>query len=517
MRRQAEKKLIRIGVLVCLLFVTGTTPGLPEERIRGTNRHYRTGDWTTWSSMRYIRHICIAPDRVYFATTGGIGCYNPFSQSWEDPYTVSSGLASADIELVAFDENSGYLWCTQSEGISYLGPATQIWTNLFYDEIGLGDKERALSIGFGNDHKIYLVTSQGRWLSAFASTGQFEWTVPPGEAEIRWFGKAVSMEPPPSYLFLPHGLWYNAEEQKIGDGRNRVFPLTFWQRDPWNTLWIATWGLGAARADQLTLQYKPLPYGLWDDAVDVFAYDDNSLWLGGEQRYAGRGGMTRWEVGRREPEYYEPRYITGFDDDRITAMAFDEEYLWFGTKNGLTRYDLNRQNWRTLSQVDHLPDPRITYLCLDKEYVWVASEAGLARILLSSVGNSDSLQVDIIDQRQLGRMFISSLAVQGDTLWVGTEFGLYWYDTRVDSGDFFNAGVFPVNQKIHALYSYGEEVWFGTSFGIAGFNSRSGEWFGPPAQRLESAGDIYWMEADESSIWAATSQGVLRYDRSGMR
>jgi len=506
-----------LTAVLILLWVAGAA-AQSEGRIRGTNRHYRHGDWTTWSSMRHIRHLCLSQERLYLATTGGIGCFNFFSQQWEEPHTVSSGLASADIGLVAWDENSGFLWCTQSEGISYLGPASGVWTNLFYDEIGFYDRESVSSIGFGVNHQIFLVTSRGRSLAGHSNGGGFEWgATPRPEEEVKWFGEAAAVDPPPPHLFLPPGYYYDEQERVITDSHGRRYPLTCWLRDAWNTLWIGTWGLGAARVDLVSARFEALPYGLWDDAVDVLAFDQGALWAGGDQGQTGGGGLTRWEIGIRNPEYYEPRYITGFSDDRITAMAFDEEAFWFGTRNGLTRYDLDRRSWRTLSQVDHLSDPRITHLYLDEEYLWVASEAGLSRILKASAGRRDSLVVDIIDPRQLGDLRISFLAPQGDTLWVGTEYGLYWYNVSADSGEFYGDGFFPANQEIDAVVCYGDEVWFGTSYGIAGFNARNGEWFAPPAQRLERLGRIFWMEVDGFSVWAAGERGVQRYDREGLR
>ncbi|HPR86430.1 MAG TPA: hypothetical protein PL181_00265 [bacterium] len=506
------------ALFILLLLAAVTLPGLAEERIRGTNRHYREGDWTTWSSLRYIRQLCVAPDRIYFATTGGIGCYNPLSQRWETPQTVSSGLASADIDLVAFDENSGFLWCVQQEGLSYLGPASRIWTNLFYDELGFHFEERAVALGFGSDHFLYGITSAGRAFASYGTSGSLEWDRSPGaEVTVQWYRRTAAPEPPLPHLFVPPGYFYDDQARAITDLHNRRFPLTFWQQDSWNSLWVATWGLGAARVDLLTGRYQPLPYGLWDDAVAAMAWDQETLWVGGDQNLQGFGGMTRWQVDRSDPEFIEPRYLTGFGDDRITAMAFDSRYLWFGTRNGLTRYDQQHDSWRTLGQAEHLPDARITHLCMDQEYLWIATASGLARLRTFALGKKDSLAIDQIDLRRLGSLRISFLAPQGDTLWVGTETGLYGYNTRTDSGFFYSEGFFPVQQPIDAVACWGDEVWFGTAAGIAGFNTRTGTWFAPPAQRLESAGTIHWMEADEASVWVASDQGVLRYDRAGLR
>lgn len=513
-----DRARTRRSLLLPLLVLLAAAPAPAQERIRGTNRHYRPGDWVTWSSSRHVRQICVAPDRIYFATTGGITCFNPFSQRWEEPMTVSSGLASGDIELVGYDEQSGYLWCAHPLGVSHFGPASQVWENYFYDEIGLGRDDRVVSLGFADDRMVWLATRSGRFYASHGSSGDFmPVDPPPSEQRIRWYGAAAAAEPPPPYLFLPNGFYYDQQEQIITDSHNRRFRLTDWVRDPWQNLWIATWGLGAARVDLPSSRYYPLPFGLWDDAVDALGFDQDALWLAGDQESRQPAGMTRWQIGEREPEYFEPRYLTGFSDDRITAMAFDEKNLWFGTRNGLTRYEISRRLWQSYDETDHLSDVRITDLHLDDRYLWIASSAGLSRLHRRTLAQKDSLRIEIIDPRNLGRQAIYRLAAQGDTLWVGTEWGLYWYDAASDTGAFWTEGFFPEQQAIRAVTTWADEVWFGTDEGIAGFNPRTGEWFAPPAQRYDIPGRINRMTADGASVWAATEEGVLRYERESKR
>ena len=352
-------------------------------------------------------------------------------------------------------------------------------------------------------------------LAAYGTSGQFEPAAPPDSGiEVKWFGQAAAEEPPPPHLFLPQGYWYDDQKRVISDIHSRRFPLTFWLRDSWNNLWIATWGLGAAHVDLLSSRYQPLPFGLWNDSVEIMAYDQDALWLGGTQEDAGSSGLTKWEVGSREPEYLEPRFITGFSDDRITAMAFDDHNLWFGTRNGLTRYDLNKDIWRSYSQVDHLSDPRITDLYLDDLYLWVASEAGLSRILKSSVGKKDSLVVEIIDFPRLGRMHISFFAPQGDTLWAGTDFGLYYYNSSTTAG---RSGVAAI---ILPVRPFGQWSVTRTRFGLAPIRALPDSTPGPASglPRLHSgwrasAASTGWMQMPTLFGWRANRGPSVTIER----
>ena len=157
-KRENNYALWFIALFVFSIFRSGQA----EIRIRETNRHYQQGDWITYSTTRFIRNISIGERYVYFATTGGITRYNFFSNKWDFPWTISNGLADNNISLVAKDSNTGFLWCTHELGISYLEPASQLWFNFFYDEIGFDYNDYVTSIGFGDDRQIYLVTASNK-------------------------------------------------------------------------------------------------------------------------------------------------------------------------------------------------------------------------------------------------------------------------------------------------------------------------------------------------------------------
>ena len=193
----------RIFYLFLCLMLLDSTRGVATTRIRGTNTHYQQGDWITYASTRFVRHIALGDRFVYFATTGGITRYNFFSYTWEYPWTVSNGLVDNNIFLVAYDFNTGYLWCVSEQSISYLESASQLWRNHYFDEIGLHSDEYIASIGFGDDGRVYFVTNEDRWYSSINTAGQFYSSSNENDqVRIQWFSEKMAQVEDFPYLHM---------------------------------------------------------------------------------------------------------------------------------------------------------------------------------------------------------------------------------------------------------------------------------------------------------------------------
>ncbi len=497
-------------ILSCFFSAVSAREG-SGDRVYRTNTHYEQGDWITYGATRFVRHVCIGDQFVYFATTGGIARLNFYTNRFDYPWTVSNGLASNDIYLTAFDFNTGILWCTSKYCTSYLEPASQIWNNVYFDEMGLG-QDRIASIGFGDDRKVYLISSRDRWLESHNTSGDFRFS-DPSTASIIWFGAKAVREPDPPYLFMSDGYMYSESDRSITDFELRKFHLTCWVRDRFQNMYIGTWGLGVGVANTATFRLDMLRYGLWDPTVDAIEVDQGAFWLGGiQEKDVQHAGVTEWVIDRKPPNYYEAYLHTGFADDKVTSIAADGNTVWFGTRNGLVRYDRNKDIWRTYNQSHHLVDSRINDVMVDKDYVWVATDAGVSRVVKKSVG-TDTLRIDIIKYSALGAMHVYDIDQQANLIWMGTEYGIYVYDAVKDSGGFYKGSYGPANQTTFAVSVFDNEVWFGTEEGVAGFDSEAKDWITGPSRRYDSETVINRILATEAAIWAATDNGVWKFDR----
>ncbi len=486
-------------------------------RISGTNVDYDIGDWITWSTTRYVRDIDLGQEFVYYATTGGITRFHFYEKEWYFPWTISNGLSSMDIYTVGYDRNTGYLWCVTSNSVSYQEPATQYWTNIFFDELGLRQRDRITSLGFGDDNRIYLVSSRSDWFRSDNNFINFSPVSRPSRNDIiKWRGgKRRNLSKLP-HLYMQPGYFFDERNRVIDDTDLRHYKITCWIQDDWQNLWLGTWGLGTGHADLVSYNLELKPHGLWSPAVDAIAEQNKALWIAGVQNERESTAITKWNLFEKAPQYFEPYLITGFHNENITSIAVDGDLIWFGTQNGLTWYNQVKDIWRTFTVADNLIDNRILDVVVDDRSVWVATVNGASRIIKSTVG-TDSTRIQLVEYPDLRNISIRDLDQQDDLLWMATEFGIYIYDKTEQSGEFYAGIEGPSGRECFAVSCHQDEVWIGTVEGVSAFNTKTDTWLDPPARHYDMSHHINRILAADKAVWVATNNGLYKYDRARQR
>lgn len=108
--------------------------------------------------------------------------------------------------------------------------------------------------------------------------------------------------------------------------------------------------------------------------------------------------------------------------------------------------------------------------------------------------------------------YVQSLAIQGSTLWVGTEDGLASMNTTDESFEVNRLEDGQGTTGIRSLFVDSQDiVWAGTTYGIASYDGV--EWtFHHPGFETE---DVWSIAEDMSGVlWFATSEGIVSYDRT---
>lgn len=490
-----------------------------ENRIYQTNIHYEEGDWISYSNHRYINSIAIGNEFVYFATTEGIIRYNYFSYNWEFPWTMSNGLASNNILVVAFDVNTNFLWCSTPEGVSYYQPGQKIWTNSYKDEMGIPKFDNVLSIGFDLNN-VWLITGNGLIFISNNQEGTFSKTTenPGNSTDFRWFGRRGWKRTQLTPLFMSDGYLFDTRGF-IQDIELREFSISYYVLDKWGMMWFGTDGIGVARADIRTDRMELMPYGMMHQNVTAIAKDENKFWLGGfnedYEAYDSReqSGITRWDMSRNEWTHYQAKYITGFDNDQVTSIAADSGMIWFGTEQGLILFIPNENYWRTFDQSDRIRSNYVFDVVVNDQYVWVATPSGIDRIYKWGI-KKDSLDVTWIARNHLREYEVYDLEFMNDILWAGTEFGAYYYDTVKDSGDFFETGLLgPGTKAVYSVSWSGSDVWFGTSDGVEIYDLNEQKWLPTPKRKIKMTSKINFIRANDQVTWVGTDQGAWKFDR----
>lgn len=180
--------------------------------------------------------------------------------------------------------------------------------------------------------------------------------------------------------------------------------------------------------------------------------------------------LLRFTGGAGQSYYFRHYQVeNGLSNNAVICSAQDRKgFLWFGTKDGLDRFD----------------------------------------------GYSFKIfRYDPDDRNSIGSNFIHSLYIDPtDVMWVGTEKGLYKYDAATESFHFISTPF--VEQITDIKMDTKGNLWFISNFNLFRYNE--------PASRLEQFPIPDYFEATsictlpDGSVWVSTSGGLLKkYNEAG--
>jgi ligand-binding sensor domain-containing protein len=477
---------------------------IPDREIQ-----YRTGDWVSYPVMRFATSIDMDQNTIYVGSTGGIARWNFFQKKWDAPYTRSDGLNDDQVRLLAFDFNTSCLWCATDGGLNVRLPGSEQWRQI---PIGNDGAMPVSSLGIGRNY----VWVQSR--DAFFKTGHtgdaFSSSTA-GEAEqdgVQWRGKMKApIDGLPPNLFMDNGYLFNPEGVII-DKELRRYDVTAAVRDEFKNLWITSWGLGMGWADFNTFRLRMLPHGLYAPDVQAMAWDEGGMWIGGLHAGSASGGITHWDTDADEWNYFEARYTSQLTNDEVTAVVADTDAVWFGTTDGLVRYDKRGDAWRSWSVLQNLWSNSIRCVALGSGALWVGTDYGVNRISLPE------LSVDRMQDERLNHRRIYDIKTEGDFVWAGTDRGVYRYSRSQDKWDYLNGYAGMPVLEVTAVSVWRNEVWFGTDMGVEMLDKTTGEWSGFPENLYPTDGWINVVAADSDVVWVGMEGGgAAKYLKSENR
>jgi len=257
-----------------------------------------------------------------------------------------------------------------------------------------------------------------------------------------------------------------------------------------------------------------MPHGLFIPNVSALVLDEDRelMWIGGIGDFREESGITSWNMNRDVWTYFQSKYITNLQNDQVTSIALDDDYVWFGTQYGVSRYDPTHDEWKNFNRFSNLADNLIFDVAVDEKYVWVATANGLSCIVKSTIEN-DSLEVAQIAVDDLHWTEILDIELMENLVWLGTENGVFVYDVNKNVGGYHAEEAGPMDEIVYSISRYKNEVWFGLADGVEIFDVEKREWLGLPQKRFYSGETITCIKADEHVVWAGTNEGVLKYDR----
>lgn len=419
---------------------------------------WKPGDWVSWANFRYV--TCAASDfkYVYFGTTGGVLRLNKFSRAFEDPWTETDGLADNLVRNIYYDQKDDEVVIDTRGGVSRF--------NLTFE----------------------------RWFNG----GEFSPPADPGYL------------PPEKYrnFFLEFGYSFVPNSNYIQDIYLQQFPISFaYQEDP-NTIWLGTRGWGVALGNNVTGQLKFQRYGLIEKDVKAIYLDGQTMYIGGVGFAAPAKGVTKYSRNDQTWEYWEPVSSFNFFSADVNTMAGDSIYIWLGTKSGLVRYDRQKEKFFTLTRSWGLWENEITALKSEGKRLWIGTSRGL------NVYEPESDTLIKVELPGLNRVYVRTVEADSQTVWIGTDLGVYKLDLKEKTREKFVDPYGMTNTKVNHILKYRDQIWFASRLGILEYDLKNDN-YTAYHQGVDLPGsEVLQLAIHPYAVWAATTSGAIKLDRA---
>jgi len=247
--------------------------------------------------------------------------------------------------------------------------------------------------------------------------------------------------------------------------------------------------------------------------------------------------------------YFDGDWI-GYTSQRyVTSVAVDPEYVYFGTRGGILRFDRFRNVWsEAKTTIDGLPSNRIIALAYDPEtselyartiegdvvYNLVSEEfeptSHFPESLVTPWRNIELLEYNLpfgysaVEENFITDTYLRDFMVRGaitddwGNIWVGT-WGLgVWRGSEHDI-DLIHLRYGLAHSNVRAIERLGHDWWFagprleGKPAGVTVFDTLAQSWHYHEARFTNGfdSDDILDLALTTDTIWMATAAGLARY------
>ena len=274
----------------------------------------------------------------------------------------------------------------------------------------------------------------------------------------------------------------------------------------------------------LSFQQVTPKEGLSSEMVFAIAVQGDELWFGTES-----GGATLYDPSKKTCRAYttkgEPmdkidkgvsiNWQNLLPYNHVSVILPDVDRIWFGTYfygfggGGISYYHPRRNPpWKRFTTNDSRAK-KVNSMALDGDSVWVGSEKGLSRLDKKTEGWKRFYSME----DGLSGNFVNSLLVQSDFLWAGTNGGISRFDKAKKTWKTYSQKEGVTETEIKSVVSAGQKIWAG---GIGGtlfqYDPVSDRWNKiEPTDGLKSGG-IHSIAVEKEKVFVCRDNGVSIYD-----
>ena len=203
--------------------------------------------------------------------------------------------------------------------------------------------------------------------------------------------------------------------------------------------------------------------GIYGNYVYCLAVDVNYVWVG------TRSGLTRWDKAGKSWKVYTP--AQGLSNVTVISLANDGNYLWVGTAWGLNRMDKINETFQYYTMSDGLVDNQVRSIAVDGNFVWIGSLNGVGRFnKVDGTWQTFTKDNGLVDNR------VRAIIVEESYVWFATEGGVSRFEKETSGWKTFTVGEGLVSNDVYSIGLDGTYVWFGTYEGLSRFDRVDNSW-----------------------------------------
>jgi len=457
----------------------------------------------------------------------GVNRYDKNTDSWTT-YTPEEGMVSGQLNTIAIDEST--IWFgTSDAGISCYSKKDQTFVKS-YTKSDLLDT---------NNIKTIVVDGNYTWIGT-ANSGIYRY-IKPTDSWMQYTTKEMNSDESTSRFILAGSSWLAS---------NHITSIAAYR----NEVWFGTYENGVSVYNKLTQEWTTYLKAIYlaDDDVRAISIHEDEVWAAttrGVSKYNIQGGQwTNFGVKdgltsnyithvktygdevfivmedglgilNKKNRQLKILSLTDFGDDVafVTSLNEHNHNLWIGTAGGgVFRLSLDRippfEKLENIVAADKLPNPIVTSIAVDEPILWIGTQEGLFAYDTSAKQGRTYTKDD-----GLASNFINTILQDGNTLWIGTIEGLTKYDRANNLFQTFTTRDGLPNNNIRMLALKDDMLWIGTPKGLALCRVNS-EYEAPSIKSasFSEKGNSFYDNIRSigvmgNTLWLATAAGVLEF------
>ena len=276
----------------------------------------------------------------------------------------------------------------------------------------------------------------------------------------------------------------------------------------------------------LSFQHITPKNGLSSEMVYAIAAQGEEIWFGTEG-----GGATLYDKSKKIYKAYttkgEP--MDKVDDGKsinwknllsynhVSVIVPDADRIWFGTYfygfggGGISYYNPQRNPpWKRFNTNDGRAK-KVVSMAVDGDSVWVGSEKGLSQLDKKTEG----WRTFYSTQDGLSGNFVNSILIQSDFIWMGTNAGISRFHKAKKSWKTYSQKEGLTETEIKSLVKVGQKMWAGGTGGtLFEYDTPSDHWKKvEPTDSLKNGG-IYFIAVTKEKVFICRDNGVSICDLS---